>query len=104
MISLDKSYRTKNGKEVRLYAIDGHGYWPVHGAISYPDGWYAFQWSVDGQGAYANHDLIEVVMIPEYWVVFEENGTCSYVTDVDPSSHLSDVEFAIHHPEQEKPL
>lgn len=100
MISLDKNYRTKDGKEVRLYAVDGAGNRPVHGAVLYVynnKGWEAATW------ASYDADLIEVVIIPEYWVVFEYDGVCSHVTHSDPSSYFLDFQFAIHHPAQEKP-
>ena len=103
MISMDKNYRTKDGKKVRFYAIDGYGHWPVHGAVLHPDGWYSFTWSEDGDGRFGSATLIEVVMIPEYWVVFESDGMCSHVTSKDPNGYLSDGQFSIHHPAQEKP-
>ena len=103
MISLDKNYRTKDGKEVRLYAIDGRGSNPVHGAILGGNGWLSSVWSESGKFAYANQDLIEVVMIPEYWVVFESDGIVSHVTHSDPFNRMDCLQFAIHHPAQEKP-
>jgi hypothetical protein len=65
MISKDKTYRTRDGREVRIYATDGGGGYLVHGAI-YMDGWQAHVWSGDGESMQyfdderAKHDLIEV--------------------------------------------
>ena len=103
MISMDKNYRTKDGKEVRLYAIDGIGLKPVHGAMLYPDGWEPSSWSKDGDEGYKNDNLIEVMVVPEYWVVFSERGKPHYVTKVAPTYDLPEGQFAIHHPAQEKP-
>jgi len=103
MISMDKNYRTEGGLEVRIYAVDGGGKSLVHGAFLDDDVWYAFQWSVDGQGPYADHDLIEVMVVPEYWVVFSERGKPHYVTNVPPTYGLPEGQFAIHHLAQEKP-
>ena len=97
MISLDKNYRTKDGKEVRIYAIDGGGDFPVHGAVYVNCSWISETWK------FWDDDLIEVVMIPEYWVVFSETGKPHYVTKVAPTYDLPEGQFEIHHPAQEKP-
>lgn len=44
MIDLKKEYRTRDGHEVRIYAVDGNGRHPIHGAylegmIWWPDAW-----------------------------------------------------------------
>jgi len=69
MISKDKTYRTRDGREVRIYATDGNGIWAVHGAILTEDGWWSMCWAEDGKficgGVYdgspsSASDLIEV--------------------------------------------
>ena len=62
MISMDKKYRTRDGREVRIYALDGGGTSPVHGAYKDPMGWVSCSWMQEGfktilEGPY---DLIEV--------------------------------------------
>ena len=32
MIDKNKQYRTRDGREVRIYATDGYGHYPVHDA------------------------------------------------------------------------
>jgi len=68
-ISMDKKYRTRGGREVRIYATDGNSIWAVHGAILTEDGWWAMCWAKDGKficgGVYdgspsSASDLIEV--------------------------------------------
>jgi hypothetical protein len=64
MISKDKTYRTRDGREVRIYATDGAGDWPAHGAVLTELGWLAFRWRADGASTFSNSpyrdDLIEV--------------------------------------------
>jgi len=65
MIDPKKQYRTRDGREVRIYAVDGgpHGN-AIHGAIKSESGdWIAQQWFHEGMYAYAGshmNDLIEV--------------------------------------------
>jgi hypothetical protein len=59
MISKDKTYRTRDGREVRIYATDGHETYPIHGAIM-DQGWCPHHWMPDGRGAFERFDLIEV--------------------------------------------
>jgi hypothetical protein len=65
MISKDKTYRTRDGREVRIYAIDGRGDYPVHGAIQTITGWEAHIWFKSGKSIFEDEtersgDLIEV--------------------------------------------
>ena len=64
MIDKDRTYRTRDGREVRIYATDGG---PnkvfVHGAINYGENWQSCSWHslgsyyADGEN---EKDLIEV--------------------------------------------
>ena len=64
MIDKSKTYRTRDGREVRIYATDGDRHAPIHGAISHPDGsWTMLSWLEDGgwcKDHETNFDLIEV--------------------------------------------
>lgn len=64
MIDINKQYRTRSGREVRVYTINGCGCYPIHGAIKYDDGWHIEVWSAEGTYSYpgSEHelDLIEV--------------------------------------------
>ena len=45
MIDITKKYRTRDGREVRIYATDGADPYPVHGAIKNSDGeWCGSAW------------------------------------------------------------
>lgn len=62
-IELGKQYRTRDGREVRIYATDGMGECPVHGAIRFDGSWEANTWTARGfytAGGMGPHDLIEV--------------------------------------------
>lgn len=63
-IEMGKSYRTKDGREIRIYALDGGGSFPVQGAIENESGWGLMTWAIDGRSSWHDHhelkDLIEV--------------------------------------------
>jgi hypothetical protein len=81
MISLDKTYRTKAGDKVRLYAIHVGQLYAVHGAIFFKNGkWEAMIWTIDGKWNAAMNsdcDLIEVKpkRTLDVWLnVYSNNG------------------------------
>jgi hypothetical protein len=62
MIDKNKVYKTRDGREVRIYATDGGGpKKPIHGAVKDKDGWYMLAWSKNGivSSIDKNLDLIE---------------------------------------------
>lgn len=61
-ISLDKTYRTQDGREIRIYAIDAGGDRPVHGGIAQGKNWIVGTWPVEAQplGMRSAYDLVEV--------------------------------------------
>lgn len=82
MIDKDKQYKTRDGREVRIYATDGAGVFPVHGAIKHGEGWSSFTWASNGSSINSTtskekpDDLIELkprIKI-ERWIVVYENG------------------------------
>ena len=87
MIDINKKYRTRDGREVRIYATDGAMPRPVHGAVksTYDSTWHSFQWHEDGRLvhnilAVDLSDLIEVC--PRHkrtvWLhVFKNGSVCS---------------------------
>jgi hypothetical protein len=61
MIDKDKTYKTRDGREVRIYATDGGTAWSVHGAIKEEHrGWSATTWTSNGVCGFGRDDLIEV--------------------------------------------
>lgn len=41
-------YKTRNGQKVRVYAVDGDGCYPVHGALQQATGWRVRSWTAAG--------------------------------------------------------
>jgi len=85
MISKDKQYRTRDGREVRIYATDGYGDNKVHGAVKEDDGWRIYAWYEEGQYVLSDykgrHDLIEVKprIKRTFWMnVYPENDIRPY--------------------------
>lgn len=63
MIDINKKYRTRDGREVRIYATDGGSPCSVIGVVRSTVGWEMFQWFSDGSSTLTDErplDLIEV--------------------------------------------
>ena len=65
MIDKSKTYKTRDGREVRIYATDGANPYPVHGAYLDDGEWKGSAWTLGGSynviGAETCiHNLIEV--------------------------------------------
>ena len=64
MIDIDKKYRTRDGREVRIYATDGYGERPIHAACRlFGEDWFAYEWKENGMYlGYKEYflDLIEI--------------------------------------------
>lgn len=69
MIDPNKTYRTRGGRPVRIYATDGAGYKPIHGAVREAEGWRMVGWYRNGYAVAPGHescgDLIEVTLADE---------------------------------------
>ena len=82
MIDKNKQYRTRDGREVRIYATDGGGHKPIHGAIREGESWVAYTWLYDGVAALDCNSLIEVKprIKREVWLNVYPNGVEAYST------------------------
>lgn len=87
MINMNKQYKTRGGDEVRIYAVDGEGDWPVHGAVKLSDKWKSVTWTLDGifyeQNQSHSLDLVEVKprIKREVWMnVYENSSLNAYKT------------------------
>jgi len=49
MIDVNKKYTTRDGREVRIYATDGVGCYPIHGAVLEYGIWCITAWTVEGK-------------------------------------------------------
>jgi hypothetical protein len=63
-IDINKQYKTREGKEVRIYSVDTSNINEVHGAVLREGGWYIEIWNIEGDylnsGSSSNYDLVEV--------------------------------------------
>ena len=64
-IDKDQTYQTRDGCEVRIYAVGGGGVHPVHGAVKDKNGqWFQSSWASNGSylagGEICNNDLVLV--------------------------------------------
>jgi hypothetical protein len=92
-IDMSKKYLTRDGRKVRIYAVDAGGDYPVHGAIlkAGTDGdWTAETWaggdylfSSRADAAPHHGDLVEVKA--EVWVWQFEDGSVSADNKLTPA-------------------
>jgi len=82
MIDKNKKYQTRDGREVRIYATDGGGHKPIHGAIREDENWIAYTWLYDGVAALDCNSLIEVKprIKREVWVNVYRGRETDWVT------------------------
>lgn len=48
-IEAGKFYKTRNGRKARIYAVDGHGEYPFHGAYLRDSDWVLHMWKAGGR-------------------------------------------------------
>jgi hypothetical protein len=101
MLDIKKNYKTREGREVRIYATDGAGTYPVQGAIKNEDGWYLAQWKQSGKHVGecdSSNDLVEFKhrFKIEQWVVFEDDGSFKMWNKKPSDEAVSDA-FAVKH-------
>ena len=98
MIDKSKQYRTRDGREVRIYATDGGGHKPIHGAIREDENWIAYTWLYDGVAALDCNSLIEVRprIKREVWVnVYPHIGVGQFHLSKAQADMNADVEHRI---------
>jgi hypothetical protein len=78
MIDIKKEYTTRSGLPVRIYAVDGGGKEPVHGAFFEDGEWHVTTWNEKGQyqdTVNGYYDLIEKKKVTEVGIgVFMDQG------------------------------
>ena len=65
-IEVGKSYKTRDGREVRIYTLDGIGLQAIHGAIlNEGEGeWSCQTWDVQGQFLEGETSIFDIVIPP----------------------------------------
>ena len=92
-ISMDKKYRTRDGHEVRIYAVDGNRDFPIHGAIKFASGWKSSCWTADGSYLIAENNLNDLIKVKpriqrEFWVnLYPELGSGHYESKICAVGH-----------------
>jgi hypothetical protein len=64
IIDKSRTYRTRDGREVRIYAMDGAvigAAAPVHGAFKTSYGWECTTWYLDGRWTSAKHSVGDLI-------------------------------------------
>ncbi len=109
MIDINKKYQTRDGREVKIYAIyDVRGDYCVHGAVLAKNGWSSASWTSEGDywgGDKNDLDLIEVKekRVYERWVnVLNFGGFAStYLTKREADKDAPPSRIACIHIRQE---
>ena len=95
MISMDKKYRTRDGREVRIYAVDGNMPLCVHGAFKDHGEWRPCSWQQDGVQFFVKgpFDLIEVKprikqtkwvnVYPDWQTIYSDKKEADYLATPD---------------------
>jgi len=82
MIDKNKKYRTRDGREVRIYATDGEPGAEIHGAFHHPSGdWVAIAWDLCGRASFAELDLVEARnprFKRNYWINVYNTNVVAY--------------------------
>lgn len=60
--SKPENLQTRDGRPVRIYATDGSGVWPIHGAVLTEEDWSVRSWHADGK--YSGSDACDLVVKP----------------------------------------
>ena len=60
MIDINKKYRTRDGREVRIYATDCGAAEPVHGAIKSGDWWELSVWNANGKYILNKDNIVKI--------------------------------------------
>jgi hypothetical protein len=91
-----KPCRTRDGREVRIYATDGGRANAIHGAVSTPDGWLITNWKVGGYGiTEAIENSYDLINIParikrEFWVNVYEDGFSQCLKSKEDANRSAD--------------
>lgn len=91
MIDMSKTYRTRDGRQVRLLMTDGGGQWPVIGAVNTSGQWLPTTWTPDGEfgkDTPSGADLVEVkpMITKKFWLGYWATGEMS-VHYSKPATH-----------------
>jgi len=103
-IDASKTYKTRDGRQVRIYATGAGGDYPVHGATKDENHkWRQTSWTADGSyvvEAPSGLDLIEQRprrTLNKWLNVYDDMSTIGCATREEADSHCSDRRIACLH-------
>lgn len=68
-----ETYRTRDGREARIYATDGGGEYPIHGAVPNKANWEMYCWRADGAFCMSLHGADLMPPKREVWIALYRN-------------------------------
>ena len=91
MIDPKKQYRTRDGREVRIYAVDGDDEFPVHGAFRTKYGWKVEAWSASGRWQNDCDDACDLIEVRprikrDIWANVYPGGLVREVRHTEPDA------------------
>ena len=98
-IDINKQYRTRDGREARIYAVEPGGPDPVHGAFFEDGFWHSSCWDADGSywpGGKTRLDLDLIEVKPQRYVwlnVYPDEAWCHNTRE---KADKADVETRTH--------
>lgn len=100
MIELGKKYKTRDGHEVRIYALDGDEEMPVHGAVLTKHGWKVNSWARDGRWCPNMTDGVDLIEVTpriqrEVWVNVYPGRVGQYTFDSKEAADAHESEKRI---------
>ena len=100
MIDPAKKYRTRDGREVRIYAVDGDNEFPVHGAFRTKYGWKIEAWSASGRWLNNGDDACDLIEVRpriqrEVWVNVYPGRVGQYTYDCKEAADAHESEQRI---------
>jgi hypothetical protein len=72
-------WQTKSERPVRIYATDGGGTYPIHGAFLTHDGWSSCSWRKDGTSPFVGSPGVSLNLIPvPMRAYFDDHVSCCF--------------------------
>jgi len=77
-----RELETRGGHPVRIYATDGGGGYPIHGAIWIDERWIPKSWTKDGLDIDGKQGYADLIVKPktielDFWINVYPNGCCA---------------------------
>ncbi|MFA6134687.1 MAG: hypothetical protein WC869_11795 [Phycisphaerae bacterium] len=92
-----ETYRTRDGREARVYATDGADNYSIHGAMRLEQGWASMTWTAAGVHCISDHNPSNADLMPpapkplegERWMNIYPNDRASFGYHDERRAHLN---------------